>query len=407
MTTPAATAPSSATTPPAPPAVQPAIVDNPDALTQLQDAGEFILRWLTAHSGDIALAAVAGAAIYLVLRFVRRTVRRAATRHANVDGVGATILRVLSRTSHFFLVMVAIRLVVGYANPPQLLSETIRLLFLIAIAVQVAIWAREVVMSIVRQRAQHGASETLGNALSLINVLVSVAVFFIAAIVVLDNVGVNVTGLVAGLGIGGIAIGLAAKGVFEDLFAALSIIFDRPFRQGETIGFDGKTMTVERIGLKSTRMRALTGEEVVVSNTNLLNKELHNYATVPRRRFKLLFGVTYETPLEQLRIVPDLVRAAVESEGATVAQCGLIAFAASSIDGELHYDDDAPSYAEAFNRRSAIMLAIMDRFASVGIRFAYPTQVSYTAGPDGSLVLPYATETAPADGNQRPAATAP
>lgn len=388
------------------PSAQPAIVDNPDAVTQLQDAGQFITRWLAAHSGDIALATLAGAAIYLALRFIRRTIRRAATRHTNVDGVGATTLRVLSRTSHFFLIMVAARLVVGYANPPQLLSETVRLLFLVAIATQVAIWAREVVMSIVRQRAHHGASDTLGNALSLINVLVSVAVFFIAAIVVLDNVGVNVTGLVAGLGIGGIAIGLAAKGVFEDLFAALAIIFDRPFRQGETIGFDGKTMTVERIGLKSTRMRALTGEEVVVSNTNLLNKELHNYATVPRRRFKLLFGVTYETPLDQLRQIPDLVREAVEGEGAHVAQCGLVAFAASSIDGELHYDDDAPSYAEAFKRRSAVMVAIMQRFADAGIQFAYPTQVSYTAAPDGSLVMPYAPDSSPADGNPRPAATA-
>jgi small-conductance mechanosensitive channel len=384
--------PAATTAPPAQPSTAQAIVDSPDALTQLQDAGAYLSRWLVAHSGDIALATAAGALIYLVLRFVRRTVRRAAVRHANIDGVGATTLRVLARTSHFFLVMVALRLVVGYANPPQIVSETIRLLFLIAIAGQVAIWAREVVMSIVRQRAQHGASETLGNALSLINVLVSVAVFFIAAIVVLDNVGVNVTGLVAGLGIGGIAIGLAARGIFEDLFAALSIIFDRPFRQGETVGFDGKTMTVERIGLKSTRMRALSGEEIVVSNTNLLNKELHNFTTIPRRRFKLLFGITYETSPDRLNRVPQLLREVVEREGAHVAQCGLVAFAASSIDGELHYDDDAATYAEAFDRRTAIILGIVERLTAEGIRFAYPTQVSYTAAPDGRLVMPFAVD---------------
>lgn len=383
------TVPTTAPTAPAP------IIENPDALTQLEYAVHYVTRWLTAHSGDIALASVAGILIYLALRFIRRTIRRAAIRHADIDGVGATTLRVLARTSHFFLVMVAIRLVVGYANPPELLSQTIRLLFLVAIAAQAAIWTREVIMSIVRQRTQHGSSEILGNALSLINVLVSVALFFIAAIVVLDNVGVNVTGLVAGLGIGGIAIGLAAKGVFEDLFAALSIIFDRPFRQGETVGFDGKTMTVERIGLKSTRMRALSGEEVVVSNTNLLNKELHNYASVPRRRFKLLFGVTYETPPEQLARLPDLVRQVVEGEGAHVAQCGLTAFAASSLDCELHYDDDAATFAEAFARRNAILLGIISRFASEGIRFAYPTQVSYTAAPGGTLVMPYASDDTP------------
>lgn len=292
--------------------------------------------------------------------------------------------------------MVALRLVVGYANPPQFVTETIRLLFLIAIAVQVAIWAREVVMSIVRQRAQHGSSETLGNALSLINVLVSVAVFFIAAIVVLDNVGVNVTGLVAGLGIGGIAIGLAAKGIFEDLFAALSIIFDRPFRQGETVGFDGKTMTVERIGLKSTRMRALSGEEVIVSNTNLLNKELHNYAQVPQRRFRIAFSLRYETPPELLRRIPELVQQVAEKHGVSVAQTGLVAFAPSGIDGELHYDDNAGDYAAAFARRSAILLDLVERFAAEGIGFAWPTQISYAAAPDGSLVMPWAELSAPA-----------
>ena len=386
-------APAASGPPPARPTTTEAIVESPGAFTQVQDAADYLWRWLVAHSGDIALASIAGALVYLVLRFVRRTIRRLAARHANADGVGATTLRVLARTSHFFLVMVALRLVVGYANPPQIVSELVRLLFLVAIALQVAIWAREVVMSIVRQRAQQGTSETLGNALSLINVLVSVAVFFIAAIVVLDNVGVNVTGLVAGLGIGGIAIGLAAKGIFEDLFAALSIIFDRPFRQGETVGFDGKTMTVERIGLKSTRMRALSGEEVVVSNTNLLNKELHNFATVPRRRFKLLFSVTYETPPDRLQRIVPLIREIVERNGAQVAQCGLVAFAASSIDGELHYDDTAETYGEAFDRRTAIILDIVERLTREGIRFAYPTQVSYTAAPDGSLVMPFAVET--------------
>lgn len=378
------------------PAADPPIIDNPDALTQLQDAGHYLSRWLTAHSGDIALATAAGAFLYLLLRFIRRTIRRAAMRHANADGVGATTLRVLARTSHFFLVMVAIRLVVGYANPPALIDQTVRLLFLIAIAMQVAIWAREVVMSIVRQRALHGSSETLGNALSLINVLVSVAVFFIAAIVVLDNVGVNVTGLVAGLGIGGIAIGLAAKGIFEDLFAALSIIFDRPFRQGETVGFDGKTMTVERIGLKSTRMRALSGEEVIVSNTNLLNKELHNYAQVPQRRFRIAFSVRYETPAATLRHLPDVVRQVAESHGVSVAQIGLVAFAPSGIDAELHYDDNAGDYSAAFSRRSAIMLDLVERFAAEGIAFAWPTQISYSAGPDGSLVMPWAEPAGPA-----------
>src|SRR3546814_6955493 len=119
--------------------------------------------------------------------------------------------------------------------------------------------------------------------MGIIRVIVTFVLFAIAAVVVLDNLGVNVTGLVAGLGIGGIAIGLAAQGIFSDLFAALSIIFDKPFLKGETINYDQTTATVERIGLKSTRLRAITGEKKIISNTNLLGKEITSYVDLDHR----------------------------------------------------------------------------------------------------------------------------
>src|SRR3546814_1700872 len=115
-------------------------------------------------------------------------------------------------------------------------------------------------------------------------VIVTFEMFAIGAMVVLDNLGVNVAGLVAGLGIGGIAIGLAAQGIFSDLFAALSIIFDKPFLKGETINYDQTTATVERIGLKSTRLRAITGEKKIISNTNLLGKEITSYVDLKDRK---------------------------------------------------------------------------------------------------------------------------
>jgi small-conductance mechanosensitive channel len=345
--------------------------------------------WLRAHSADIAIASAAGLLVYLVLRTARRYVRRAAARQADANGIGATILRVLARTGHFFLIMVSIRLVVGYANPPELIGNTVRILFIIAATFQAAIWVREAILGIVRARAVQSGHEMLGSALSLINVLVSIALFAIAIIVVLDNVGVNVTGLIAGLGIGGIAIGLAAKGVFEDLFAALAIIFDRPFRVGETIGFEGRSATVERIGMKSTRLRALTGEEIIVSNTALLNKELSNYARLERRRMSFIIGVTYETPVPKLRALPDIARAIVEAQGHTMIRCGMTAFGASSIDYELQFDVLSDDYAVVFAARHAVGLTLIERFAAEGIGLAYPTQVSYTAAPDGTFVLPY------------------
>lgn len=360
-----------------------------DPLAELEASYTYVADWLQIHWGEIAIATAVGVLLYLILRFARRTIRKAAASQTEADGVWATTLRVLSRTKHFFLIMVSIRLVVGFANPPELVGSTIRILFIVAAAFQVAIWAREVVMSIVRHRAQHGSSEALASALTLINVLVTIAFFAIAAIVILDNVGVNVTGLVAGLGIGGIAIGLAAKGIFEDLFASLSIIFDRPFRRGETIGFDGRSATVERIGLKSTRLRALTGEELIVSNTALLNKELSNFAQLERRRMSFVIGTTYETPVAKLRAIPDIMREIVERDGYHLVRCGMTGLGSSSIDFELQFDVPSHEYIVAFNARHEVGMALLERFAAEGIGIAYPTQVSYTAAPDGSLVMPW------------------
>ena len=129
-------------------------------------------------------------------------------------------------------------------------------------------------------------------------------VFAVALVVVLDNLGVNVTGLVAGLGVGGIAIGLAAQGIFADLFAALAIIFDRPFRRGDSISYDTTSGSVEAIGLKSTRIRGIDGEERVISNKNLLNKEILNNTQRNHRRAKFVIGVTYSTPPEVLLAHP-------------------------------------------------------------------------------------------------------
>lgn len=337
---------------------------------QIQAIGADIVNWLHVHGGELAVAMVAGFALYALLRAVRRWIRNRAIAHPDALGIGATTLRTLARTRHFFLVMIAARLVVGYANAPTVIDQTIRFLFIVAVALQAAIWAREVVMSLVRHRASDTQNETLANAMAVINVLVSIALFGVAAVVVLDNVGVNVTGLIAGLGIGGIAIGLAAKGIFEDLFAALAIIFDRPFRKGEAIKFDTTSATVERIGLKSTRLRALTGEEVVISNTNLLSKQIANYARLSHRRMTLPVGVAHATPLETLRRLPDIVRDVVTAHGGEFIRCGMVGFGASSIDFDIQFDVRSEDYGHVFAVRHAIGLALLERFAAEGIALA-------------------------------------
>mgnify|MGYP001458511885 FL=1 len=352
-----------------------------------------VLGWVQAHGLQIIVALAAGLVIYLGLGVARSLISRLKDRPGEPLGFRALIGRAASKTTHLFMVLAAARLVVGYASPPAALASTVGFLFTVAAAFQAAIWLREIVLGLIERRtAVEGHSETLANATGVIRLLVTVVIFAIAIIVVLDNLGVNVTALVAGLGIGGIAIGLAAQGIFSDLFAALTIIFDKPFRVGETITYDASTATVERIGLKSTRLRATTGERKIVSNANLLQKEITSYQTLDRRRLKFVLSVIYQTDPEVCARIPDMLREIVEAEGGTFLRAGFVNFAASSLDFELEFDVFRESWDEIFAIRHRVGLGILRRFAREGVEFAYPTQTTFTAAPDGRLVMPYPEE---------------
>ena len=214
--------------------------------------------------------------------------------------------------------------------------------------------------------------------------------FLLAAILILSNLGVNVSGLIAGLGVGGIAIGLAAQGIFSDLFAALSVLFDKPFLKGDMVRFDQSQGTVEAIGLKSTRIRAISGEEIVISNANLLNKELRNLTQVHTRRYFQTLSLVYQTPPAICRALPGMLKDIVESvEGCVFARCALDNFAPSSLDFLLIYEILAEDAGVALDRKHQINARILEVFGAQGIAFAYPTQTTFTAAPDGRMVMPY------------------
>jgi len=356
-----------------------------------------ISNWVDVHRLQILIAIGAGILVYLLLNFLRSIGKRIALRQHS-PGLLMMVGRAISRTSHIFMMIVAARLVAGYANPPLALMTTISFLFTIVAAFQVAIWLREIIVGLIELRAGYEGGETLANAIAIIRVLVSVALFAIAAVVVLDNLGVNVAGLVAGLGIGGIAIGLAAQGIFSDLFAALSILFDKPFRVGETITYDETTARVERIGLKSTRLRAVTGERKIISNANLLQKEITSLQTLPQRRLTFTLGIIYQTSPDLIARIPAMLREIVEKEGQLFVQAGMVAFGASSIDFELTLDIPNPDKADYFMTRHRLGLAILDRFNAEGIEFAYPTQTSFTVAPDGQRIMPYPSPAATDEG---------
>jgi len=348
--------------------------------------------WLERNWLQILIAVGIGVAVALVLFWLRSFGPRLARRSASGKGWAAVLGRAIERTNAFFIVMLSAKLVDGYAATPPEVDKTITFLFTVAAVFQAAIWSRELILGAIehRTRDEHYSGEALMSAMGLIRLLVSFAVFAIALVVVLDNLGVNVTGLVAGLGVGGIAIGLAAQGIFADLFAALAIIFDRPFRRGDKISYDSTSGVIEAIGLKSTRVRAFTGELRIISNRNLLDKEIQNTSWRDHIRVSYTIGVAYETPPDTLARVPDILTELVEAEGAKVARAGFEAFGASSLDFVLQVDTPGDDWGTAHATRNRLLVAIMRRFADEGISIPYPTQTTYTAAPDGTLVMPYA-----------------
>ncbi|MGE0179373.1 MAG: mechanosensitive ion channel family protein [Sphingomonas sp.] len=349
--------------------------------------------WFSGHSLQIMIGLAMGAAIVAALmglRWIGMRICRSDPDHTHWRTV---IGRMLERTRLWFMLALAARVIVAVGQAPDPWPRATEIAFIVATALQAALWARELIIGIIEHRAG-GLDESsgLGSAMGIIRLLVSIAIFAIALVVVLDNLGVNVTGLVAGLGIGGIAIGLAAQGIFSDLFAALAIIFDRPFRRGDTISFGSPptTGTVEQIGLKTTRIRSLTGEEVVMSNAKLLEQQLQNWALLERRRNTMNFGVIYQTPPDVIARIPLELKEIVEAQPlGSFDRCHAFQFGDSSIDFELVFHTESSEMADFMSVRQAIMLGMMRKFAELGIEFAYPTQTTFTSAPDGTMIMPY------------------
>lgn len=347
--------------------------------------------WLAEHYVDLIVALLIGTAIFLLLGAIKRLGARYIRNNSGLTGYRTIIGSAIARTSKFFMLMVSAEIVVNFASAPSSFDRVVHVLFTISVVAQVAIWLREVILGLIVRRTSQDPDqhETIENAMTLIRLLVTFVLFAIAAIMILDNLGVDVTGLIAGLGVGGIAIGLAAQGIFSDLFAALSIIFDKPFRRGETITYDNTIGTIEKIGLKSTRLRAVTGEEIIISNTNLLDKEIVNMTRLARRRTRFGIGVIYQTKPDEARRIPGLLKKIVEDNDAIFVRSGFVGFGDSSINFELDFDIMSSEYEVVYEGRHKIGLAILQTFNEEGLEFAYPTQTTFTAAPDGEMIMPY------------------
>ena len=355
-----------------------------------------VLAWAAANWSEITIAVAVAAGIVVLLYGVRALILRAVKRLGPHHPFAEVFAAVVRKTRLWFLIALAAKLVLGYLQSPPVVANTVAFLFTVASALQVAIWARSLILGMIALRASEPDPDaaSLASAMGIIKLLITITVFTIAAIVILDNLGANVTGLVAGLGIGGIAIGLAAQGIFSDLFAALSILFDKPFRVGDTITYQGKegpvTGTVKKIGLKSTRILSLTGELRIIGNTQLLAQEVTNFTGRQMFRFSLVVGLVYQTEPEVLAEIPKLMEAEVEKAGHRFVRAAFRTFSPSSIDFDFLFEVDSGDPVDAHAAQEQVALGLLRTFRERGIAFAYPTQTTFTAAPDGRMVMPYA-----------------
>lgn len=306
---------------------------------------------------------------------------------------------VLERTRVYFLAALALYLaarIVGWEE--RGLGWTASLLTVAAL-LQAGRW----ITGLISLWTEHYRTEKMAadasavTSMQALGVLAKVLVWTVIALMLLDNVGVNVTTLVAGLGIGGVAIGLAVQNILGDLFASLSIVLDKPFVIGDSLTVGPDSGTVEHIGLKSTRIRSISGEQIVFSNGDLLSSRVRNYERMTERRVVLPFGVTYDTGHDALAAVPGLVRAAVEGACADPESAPLRfdrahfkAFGDSSLDFEAVYHVLDPDYGRYMDAQQAVNLALVAAFEARGIGFAFPTRTLRIEQPVSVVGVPAA-----------------
>ena len=263
------------------------------------------------------------------------------------------------------------------ALPPRL-KELANDAMVILLALEVGILATAALRFWLReQQAANAGPEGRPEAptLTIVDFVARVLIGLLVGLVALDNLGVNITALLTGLGIGGIAVALAVQNVLGDLFASLSIALDKPFLPGDSIELDNVVGTVEHIGIKSTRIRSVNGELVVVSNADLLKSRVRNYGRAAERRKLFQLCIHYATPVERLRQVPGLVEAVVRSQpGVRFERCHLRTLGESGAVFEVVFFSDAPEFEPLVAAEHEVNLGVLEALAGAGITLAYPTQ---------------------------------
>jgi small-conductance mechanosensitive channel len=325
------------------------------------------------------IAAAVAAGVLALLIALRALVRRY---HKKFKATERTELleiplEVLSRTTLLFFVVFALFAGLRTLTMGPGTASVIRSVITIALFWQTGVWAVAAIAAWLERKRRYSmqSNRAVVGSLGIIGFILNVVIWSLVVLLTLDNVGVNITALVAGLGIGGIAVALALQNILGDLFASLSIALDQPFVVGDFLILGDFMGSVEHIGIKSTRLRSVTGEQVILANADVLKARVRNLGRMPEKRIIARLRVAYETAPAVVAQVPALVEEAVlAGEGARFVSCLLAEIGEYALEFELVYfiansgDRQIPRTTDAVNR------GIVARFAAAGIAFAYPTR---------------------------------
>jgi len=349
-----------------------------EQLKSLTFAGNNLFEWLIALGTGLLIYL----ALVLLIRLVRSNLNRISKKTSTI--VDDLLAAALESTKGLLL------LLVGLLLGTQLLeTETwggwLETALFVLIVLQIILWLNRAVSAYLSHYTETHRESNPGSitAVQGFSFLMRVFLWSLGLLLVIDNLGYDVTALVAGLGIGGIAIALAVQNVLGDLFASLSIMLDRPFLVGDFIIVGDLLGVVEKIGIKTTRVRSLSGEQLIFSNSDLLSSRIRNFKRMYERRVPFTFGVLYQTPPDQLEAIPPLVKDIIQNlENTRFDRAHFKGFGASSYDFEIVYYVLSPDYALYMDVQQKINLAICRAFAERGISFAYPTRTLYVHSED-------------------------
>jgi small-conductance mechanosensitive channel len=319
---------------------------------------------------------------FLVLSVVNKIGGRKATAFARrtATELNDFVVELVRRTKYFFLLLVSIFVGSHFLVLPNTAKLFLRRLTFLAFLVQVAIWGNglyECWRGRIQRQKKEEDSASLA-AYTAFGFLVRLALWTIVLLLALDNLGINITALIAGLGVGGIAVALAVQNILGDLFASMSILLDKPIVIGDFIIVDDLMGRVEHIGLKTTRVRSLGGEQLIFANSDLLKSRIRNFQRMEERRAVFTVRVVYQTPSEKLAAIPGMIKEIIEAQGlARFDRSHFKAFGDFSPDFENSYYVRSPEYDIYMDVQQAINLAICRRLQEEGIELAYPTQTIY------------------------------